>query len=114
MKTTVKCEHTRGPWKTIEPTHPNEMTSIFAPAPRGSGDQPWLVGYALREANPGQQPIDDANARLMAAGPEFLALLDRFLSLRQTKGGATYETAMSDLEGRTKSLLDRIGVKVVL
>lgn len=117
MKTeTERVSHTAGPWKAIEPTHANEMTSIFAKPPRGSGDQPWLIGYALREANPGQRPIDDANARLMAASPDFLWLVERMLDIMNAETEKKWKKdelarSLGDWKGRAVELLARTAVK---
>jgi hypothetical protein len=73
-----KTKHTPGPWRVEFPEHPNAMTDIFAPSPStwatATDDEPWRVAYVLRDSNKHQQPIDDANAHLIAAAPE---LLDR-------------------------------------
>lgn len=67
--------HTPGPWRAEFPDRGVlEMSSVFAPA-LNDGDDPWRVAYVLRETNPHQRLIDDANARLIAAAPELLAAL---------------------------------------
>jgi hypothetical protein len=77
MKTSTKQTHTPGPWRAEFPDRGvMEMSSIYAPA--NDGDAPWRVAYVLRETNPGQRLIDDANAHLIAAAPELLDLVRRF------------------------------------
>ena len=64
--------HTPGPWKHDSPK-PGQMTQVF------TGDNPtdgYLIGYVIHESvNKCQQPVDEANARLIAASPELLEAL---------------------------------------
>lgn len=71
----TQVSHTPGPWKAVFPNRGvTEMSSIYAPA-MADGDEPWRVAYVLREDNPHQRRVDDANAHLIAAAPTMKAAL---------------------------------------
>lgn len=70
-KTPTAPTHTPGPWRIEWPTHPDAMSEIFT----HSVDDNWRIAYVMRDSNKHQQPIDDANARLIAAAPEMHAML---------------------------------------
>jgi hypothetical protein len=68
--------HTPGPWRVVLPTAVGATTvEIVA----GEGE-PFLIASVLRDRRPRQRLEDDANAQLIAAAPELLAVLKAALT----------------------------------
>lgn len=67
--------HTPGPWRAEFPgPRSHAMSEIFASS-RVDETESWRVAYVMREIDPSQRLIDDANASLIAAAPELLAVV---------------------------------------
>lgn len=90
-----KAEHTPGPWTVEFPERPDAMSEVFAPK-ASADDFQWRVAYVLRDSNPHQQPVDDANARLIAAAPDLLAAAkDAYIALPMTKHNKSINDALA-------------------
>lgn len=101
-KSTTEIEtHTPGPWRVEFPKNPDAMSEVFAPT---VDTYPWRVAYVLRDSNKGQQPIDDANARLIAAAPDLLAAAkEAYVALPMTKHNEPINAALKAAIAKAES-----------
>jgi hypothetical protein len=68
--------HTPGPWRVVVPPAFGATTAEIV---AGEGE-PFPIASVLRDRRPRQRLEDDANAHLIAAAPELLAVLKAALT----------------------------------
>lgn len=85
MKTITKQTHTPGPWQV-------DSGMVQTEAERLSSGLPIPIAWMDREPNNGTMPVErDANAQLIAAAPELLSALKKFVEIMRPVALTTAE-----------------------